>query len=219
MYIKTILLSALLLFSCRATKKRMDGYIGYYCTSKELAIRSHEDRNAFYGFKKKETVISIGAETCINEVVYGLLTDSVNFILENIPSSSIHFNQPQLDFTIAYYENLFSKKITGIYKIQIGNDSSTLLQSAIADKILIENTFHEFSEPHKMLEDIYRVLKPGGTLLLLEKLSSDKHPTHPDCGKKLFSKEEIIQVMKDHKLDFITSKIEGDVGGLKFIKN
>jgi SAM-dependent methyltransferase len=209
----------LLIVSCRSTMIRMKGYIGYYCTTPELAIKCHEDRSRFYEFKKKETVVSIGAEACTNEVVYGFLSDSVNFILENIPSSTIHFKQSQLDFTIDYYDKLFHKKNSCRYAIQIGNDSSTLLSASIADRVLIENTFHEFSEPEKMLEDIYRILKPGGILILFEKLATAKHPIHPDCGKKLYLKEDLIQIMKVHKFNFIDAKIEENVGGLKFIKN
>lgn len=218
---RTILLWVLLLFfSCSPDFIIPKGYIGFFCTKKEIATEYYKSLNQFYGLKKNETIVSVGAEACCNEAIYELLSDSVNFIVENI-SSSEFFNQRQLDFAIAYYEKLFHKKNLSNYTLQIGNDTSTLLPCSIADKVLIENSFHEFSEPQKMLRDVYRILKPGGKLYLLEKISTPKESIDNGCGKALYFKDELIQLMREEKFYLLTFDIhesDENAGLFKFRK-
>ena len=114
----------------------------------------------FYQFQKHETIISIGAEDCENEVIYGLMSDSINFILENISAKVLSANQ--LNEAREFYEEKFHRKNNCTYIIKYGNDTCTLLPNHSVDKVIIENTFHEFSGPQKMLKDVYRILKPNG---------------------------------------------------------
>jgi len=182
--------------SCKGLKM-VNGYIGFYCRTPSVVTKLYADRIKFYELQKNETVVSIGADACNNEAVYGSATDSVHFILENI--TPVYLNQKQLGFSVSYYEKLLSKKNTSTYNIQIGNESSTLLPSSGADKVLIENSFHEFSEPQKMLQEVYRILKPGGNLYLCEALVTEKRSIHKGCGMPLYTKEKLIEVMeKEH---------------------
>jgi SAM-dependent methyltransferase len=146
----------------------------------------------FYQLKKHETVVSIGAEDCENEVIYGLMSDSVNFILENISSKVL--SPKQLNFALEFYEDKFHRKNNCNYIIQIGNDTCTLLPNQSVDKVIIENTFHEFSAPQKMLNEVYRILKPNGKLYLYEIIGTPKYTIHKHCKKHLYNKEELIQL-------------------------
>ncbi|MFM2049180.1 MAG: hypothetical protein RI955_1728, partial [Bacteroidota bacterium] len=51
-----------------------------------------------------------------------------------------------------------------------------------------------FSEPQKMLKEVYRILKPKGKLFLYEIIGTPKYKTHKHCKKHLYSKEELIQL-------------------------
>jgi predicted methyltransferase len=146
----------------------------------------------FYQLKKHETVVSIGAEDCENEVIYGFMSDSINFILENISPKVL--SPKQLNFALEFYEDKFYRKTNCNYTIQMGNDTCTLLPNQSVDKVIIENTFHEFSAPQKMLKEVYRILKPNGKLYLYEIIGIPKYTIHKHCKKHLYNKEELIQL-------------------------
>ncbi|MDP2388632.1 MAG: methyltransferase domain-containing protein [Bacteroidota bacterium] len=211
-----IYLFILLSVSCCTGLKTVNGYIGFFCKTPEVATKLYADRIKFYELQKNETVVSIGADNCTNEAVYGSSTDSVHFILENI--SAKYLNQKQLDFTVGYYEKLFQKKNAGTYTIQIGNESSTLLPSSSADKVLIENSFHEFSEPQNMLKEVYRILKNGGSLYLCEALVTEKRTIHKGCGMPLYTKEKLIEAVKKENFHFVSISETQKAPLLKFSK-
>jgi SAM-dependent methyltransferase len=164
----------------------------------------------FYQFQKHETIVSIGAEDCENEVIYGLMSDSVNFILENISAKVL--SKTQLNEAKEFYEEKFHQKNNCTYIIQYGNDTSTLLTSHSVDKVIIENTFHEFSEPQKMLKDVYRILKPNGKLFLYEIIGTPKYKIHKHCRLYLYSKEELNTFAKKANFKIIrTEKGEDEI--------
>jgi hypothetical protein len=209
----------LLLFlciSCQTSFKTINGHDGFFLSSREGIDKMYIPRRNFYELKKHDTLLSIGAEPGANEVIYGLLTDSVNFILENI--SSKYLNQPEFDFSQSYYEKIFKKKNTSRYTLQIGNDSSTLLPSSAYTKVLIENSLHEFSEPHPMMKEICRILKPGGSLYLFERMSTPRNPIHGSCGRALFSQEGLTNLMQQEHFRFIKTEVFAEVNLFKFQK-
>ncbi|MFM2224399.1 MAG: hypothetical protein RJA07_601 [Bacteroidota bacterium] len=159
---------------------------------------------AFYQFQKHETVVSIGAEDCENEIIYGLMSDSVNFILENISLKVL--SATQLNEAKEFYEEKFHQKNKCTYTIQYGNDTCTLLPNHSVDKVIIENTFHEFSEPLKMLKEVYRILKPNGKLLLNEIIGTPKYCIHKHCKRHLYSKEELKTIAQQANFKIIRIK-------------
>lgn len=179
------LLFVLMFSGCAFFKNAKLCYTSQVVTEEQLKQRAEE----FYRFKKEETVVSIGAEDCNNEAVYGMLTDSVNFFVENIDSA--YLNKKVLNESIAYYEKKWNRKNNSHYTIVIGNVSGTQLPAAFADKIIIENTFHEFSLPEEMLNDCHRILKPDGTLFIAEILASPDHTLHSGCKKRLYFYTEL----------------------------
>ena len=127
-----------------------------------------------------------------NSPIYGLMSDSVNFILENISAKVL--SATQLNESKEFYEEKFHQKNNCSYSIQYGNDTSTLLPSHSVDKVIIENTFHEFSKPLQMLNEIHRILKPNGKAYLYEIIGTTKYSIHKHCRKHLYSKEELNSI-------------------------
>ncbi len=214
---KTLVFLLILCVSCVGKFKSIKGHRGFYVSSQEVALKMYQSRNQFYELKKHDTIVSIGAESGCNEVIYGLLTDSLNFILENI--SSKYLNPKEVDFSKSYYEKMFAKPTTANYTIQIGNDTSTLLPSSSCTKVMVENSLHEFSEPSKMIRELNRILKPGSDLYLFERLSTPKHPIHGACNKRLFSKDELLDLMSKEHFSFVKTEVFEGVNLFKFRKN
>lgn len=177
----------------------------------------YQPRDQYYGLKAHDTILSIGAESGANEVVYGLLTDSLHFILENI--SLKYLNQPSVDFSNSYYEKMFAKKNTSTYTIQIGNDSSTLLPASSCRKIIVENSLHEFSDAHRMMKELYRILKPGSDLYIFERLATPKHTVHQSCGKHLYFQDELVALMQKEQFRFVGTSVFVGVNLFTFRKD
>jgi SAM-dependent methyltransferase len=196
-----LIFSALLLIaSCRSMLVTQKGYIGFFCTNKNYTREFYKQRSSFYSFHTGDTIVSIGADACTNEAVYGIFADSLHFILENI--STKFFNQRQLAYALGYYENLLGKKSTSTYALQIGNDSTTLIGNSVCNTVLIENSFHEFDRPLQMLEDVRRMLRPGGRLLLLEHEASTKGELHRDCKRRLYLRQELDETLSTFNFRF-----------------
>jgi ubiquinone/menaquinone biosynthesis C-methylase UbiE len=93
--------------------------------------------------------------------------------------------------------------------------TSTLLPANSVDKVIIENTFHEFSKPSQMLKEIHRILKPNGILYLNEMLASENNKIHSGCKQKLVSENELQQFCAENKLTI--TRIE--IGSKEFRKD
>src|SRR5262249_4301792 len=59
----------------------------------------------------------------------------------------------------------------GRHNIQIivGAEDDPKLPQGKADAVLISNTYHEFSNPRSMLDQIYRSLQTGGRLVIVDR--------------------------------------------------
>jgi ubiquinone/menaquinone biosynthesis C-methylase UbiE len=155
----------------------------------------------FYDFKPGETVASIGAQCCHWEAAYAATTDSLTFYLEDIDSSK--FKKEQADFVWNYYATLRGKPMTSKYKMVIGDERSTSLPENIFDKILIINSFHEFTFQAEMLADIKKKLKSGGILYIDEALPKRQGQLHVICHKPMFTNEETIALFEKNGFEYI----------------
>jgi ubiquinone/menaquinone biosynthesis C-methylase UbiE len=154
------------------------------------------DQAKFYDFHAGQTVASIGAQCANWEAALATKTDSIAFYLEDIDSGSL--NNIQAAFSWNYYSELRKKPITCSYKIVIGTESSTNLPSGSFDKILIINSFHEFNDQKQMLSDIAKKLKPNGVLYIDETLAKKSGDLHIQCGKRIFTSDETIEIFKEN---------------------
>lgn len=58
----------------------------------------------------------------------------------------------------------------------VGSPHDPRLPPASLDAALVVNAYHEFRQPDAMLQAIYRALKPGGLLALLDGVAESGHP-------------------------------------------
>ncbi|HET6765850.1 MAG TPA: methyltransferase domain-containing protein [Chitinophagaceae bacterium] len=155
----------------------------------------------FYQFKSGQTIASIGAQCCHIEAAYAATTDSITFYLEDIDSSK--FKKEQADFAWSYYAKLRGRPMTSNYKMILGNEKSTSLPENLFDKILIINSFHEFTFANEMLADIKTKLKPGGILYIDEALPKKRGQLHGVCNHPMLTNEEIIAIFATHGFEYV----------------
>jgi ubiquinone/menaquinone biosynthesis C-methylase UbiE len=93
--------------------------------------------------------------------------------------------------------------MTSDYKMIIGDERSTSLPENTFDKILVINSFHEFTFKAEMLADIKKKLKPGGVLYIDEALPRKQRQLHGICNKPMFTNEETIAIFEKNGFEYI----------------
>ncbi len=169
------------------------GYCGlYYRTIEDLYSQKQAELD-FYGFQPRQFVASIGAQCGHWEAAYAASTDSLNFYLEDIDSS--FFNQRQVGFAWHYYDSLRGRPTTSTYTMITGTEESTLLPENTFDKIIIINSFHEFTRVDEMLADIKTKLKAGGILYIDEHVPKKQGQLNAGCKHLMLTSEEVISTL------------------------
>ena len=101
---------------------------------------------------------------------------------------------------IAFLEN--KEKKLGLTNVEahLGTVEDTKLKPDSIDAALMVDAYHEFSHPREMMESIFKALRPGGRVILLEYRAED--PTVP--------------IKPLHKMSVAQSRKEMEVVGLKW---
>ncbi len=191
-----------ILLQMNAQKMQMvKGYCGIYYKTMEDLYRQKQSEIDFYRFHQGQVVASIGAQCGHWEAAYAATIDSVHFYLEDIDSS--FFNKRQVGFAWHYYDSLRGRPMTSTYTLVTGTEESTLLPENTFDKIIIINSFHEFSRVDEMLADIKTKLKAGGILYIDETVPKRPGQLHGVCKKPMFTSVEIISVLSKNGYEYV----------------
>lgn len=201
---KPAFIAAFVLLSYTVTAQKMQtlkGYCGAFFESMAHLYKVKQAELDFYHFKPGQTIASIGAQCCHIEAAFAATTDSVTFYLEDIDSSK--FRKEQTEFVWDYYSKLRGRPLTCDYKMILGDEKSTSLPENTFDKILIINSFHEFTFVTEMLIDIKKKLKPGGILYIDEALPKKPGQLHGICNLPMLNSDEMIAVFAKHGFEYV----------------
>ena len=189
-------------FSTHAQKlATFKNYCGGFYKSMDDLRKMQQKEIGFYDFRSGQTIASIGAQCCFWEGAYAATTDSVTFYLEDIDTTK--FKKEQTEFVWNYYANLRGRPMTSNYKMILGDERSTSLPENTFDKILIINSFHEFTFQSEMLADIKKKLKPGGILYVDEALPKRAGQLHGICNLRMLTSEETIAVFAKNGFEYV----------------
>lgn len=217
-----LLLSLMILpglpFAAAKKGNKTKGHCGFYYSSPEVLHRSADPYMMFFQFKKGDQVASIGAQCSTTEASYAALADSVTFYLQDIDST--YCNERQVSFAWHYYDTLEGPRPTNsTYHIVTGEEKKTLLPAGHFDKIMIINTFHEFTYPDDMLQDIAAKLKEDGMLYIDEALPKKPGQLHGQCKRKMYTPEELKAVLGRNGFTFDTEWAPPDRSNKKRVQH
>ncbi len=181
--------------------KTFKGHCGMYYETMESLLKQKEKELDFYSFQPEQIVASIGAQCCHWEAAFAATVDSVTFYLEDIDTT--HFNGSQTDFAWHYYDGIRGKPMTSQYKMVIGDEVSTSLPENLFDKIIIINSFHEFTYQAEMLADIKKKLKHDGILYIDEAMPKRPGQLHGICNKPMLTDDEMIDLLTQNGFEYV----------------
>ncbi len=198
-YLQIILVSLTLLpqqVSAQRSDKQMAACTFLY-TKADMA---REKLVAFFDtlhFAPGERIAEVGASGAGLAGMFSLMYKDIDFTLEDIDSGCL--NDQQTAFMLRYYSGLNGgKQPEGITcHVVIGNDSTTTLATAVYQKVFFINTYHEVAKPRQMLEDIRRILAPGGVLYMQEEVTTNS-PTlrKSGCNHLMPVESELLAAMQ-----------------------
>lgn len=199
-----LFLTGLFTGTSRAQLRRVKGYCGMYYSSMEQLYRQKQAELDFYDFRPGQVIASIGAQCGTWEAAFAAAKDSLLFYLEDIDTT--YFNKRQLDFAWRYYDSLRGQPMKSGYKMVLGNEQGTGLPDGFFDKITVINSFHEFSHPGAMLQDLRRKLKPGATLYIDESIPKKQGDLHGICKMPMLTPDEMNRVLSANGFRLIEVK-------------
>ena len=155
--------------------------------------QSYNTHLKYIEIRKGEKIASVGAQAGNLEVLLSLYTDSIEWTLEDIDTSCL--NQQMADRVLQYNLQLANKTINSSFRLVLGTETQTNLPDHYYDRVLLLNTYHEMSDQKPMLADIHRALKPGGRLVVNEKMGSKPGKKRRDCNHIMPFEPDFLQEM------------------------
>lgn len=146
--------------------------------------------------KKGEQIADIGAGTLRWEGALSLFTEGVRFFAVDIDSACC--NAQQASYVYKYYSIVKGERISNSFKTSIGTGKSTGLPTGSMNKVMIIQTFHEFSDPEAMLRDIFRIMKASARLYISELVPRDAKDRHPGCEHHMYNPAELKKLVLKH---------------------
>lgn len=149
--------------------------IDYYNASRvKEADSSFEGEIRQYRLKHGDMIADIGTGSAYFERALAKYADNITVYSNEINAGMVAKLQTKLAL-LDLYDN---KNIT--YAAVLGDARSAHLPKGKFDKIIIRNTFHHFSYPDEMLQDLKTNLKKGGKLYIVD-IMMDEVSKAPQC--------------------------------------
>ena len=177
---------------------------GVYFNNKEVLEKSWGKSLRFFDLKKGDKVADIGAKSMTFLGTLSVFYENVDFYCEDIDSTCTTSKQAQK--VIDFYSKIKGSPISCKFIPVIGTETSTTLPKNFFDKVIIDNSLHEFSEKVLMMEDIKRILKEKGNLYLRESLGRTNGELHMGCNQALFDEAHLIAFITQQGFKFIKSE-------------
>jgi SAM-dependent methyltransferase len=159
-------------------------------------------------FQANERIADIGAGNGWFDAAIGIYEDSLTFVLEEIDSSFVKGSR--LNEAVVAYSAVKGRPITCTYKQVIGTEMGTLLQEKTFDKVILIDTYHHLQYRDEMIEDIKRILRPGGKLIVYEPVGKRSGEIFKPCHSVVYTSEEIVASFVHKGLTFEKSLVGGN---------
>ena len=165
------------LVSCSILKKKSKPYEYGWVPKDFTEIEKHYNSYAnLYKCQPGETIASVGAGNGKFELTISCFVQGIDWYLEDIDSSRLNqFNQVQ-----SHFEKLKGSSVDGQFHLVLGSESETGLPHNYFDRVLMINVYHEIRNRGPVMEDIKKILKPEGVLVVMERMGHKPGEKHGD---------------------------------------
>ena len=211
-----------LLFSCASTKKAPAPYACGPVMNQKGIRQTFQPIIDYMEFKPGDAFADVGASSGYFTVMMATLLTNTSFYIQDIDTACL--NTDQLAKVIDYYARQSKKPLRSInsFHLIIGDATQTNLPESTLDKIYSNATFHCFTEPDKIVRDLYTRLKPDGSLYIRDSFTDKKGVQYCEdkkCARPLTKTEDFLAIMARNKFRVAKSKQFSGYPIYKFTKN
>lgn len=155
-----------------------------------------------YGIDSGLVVAEVGAASGWLEGIFSVFSENVTYYVQDIDTN--YLNKRELNAVVTHFSKQRSTPQTNTFQLVIGDMMESKLPIATFDLIILNNTFHEFSEPENMIRDLAQKLKPNGRIVLWENFSNPEWTIeHNGCNIKAYQVSELSNMFEQEGL-FLT---------------
>ncbi|MEI6950090.1 methyltransferase domain-containing protein [Paraflavisolibacter sp. H34] len=148
------------------------------------------------GFRPGDTVADIGAGDATIDAFFSLAVNNLHYKLVDIDKAWLNERRVRKNFVS--YQQLYRSKNTYSYDLVLNTPTHIPLETGSMDKVLCRKTLHEFSDPHRMLNELYRVLGDSGRLMVVEVKPLQAGEMDPGCKKLHLPADSITALLAQH---------------------
>ena len=147
-----------------------------------------------YDIRSGDVVGEVGAASGWLEGVFSVFSDSVTYYVQDI--DSVFLNKTQLDAVVKHFSAQRTEPQSNSFHYVLGEYDKTNLPDTTFDLIIINNTFHEFTEVDAMMKDILKKLKPDGKVIIHEVFTNAlKKVNHGGCEIPAYTVEKVEELL------------------------
>ncbi len=174
---------------------------GFVINTFDQVQHNYEYFHKFIGCKPGETIASIGAGNGYIEVQIAAFVENVNWYIQDIDTSCC--NQHEFNSVLSYYEKLKGSAIQGKFNLVIGDEKITNLPKNTFDRVIFHNSYHEITQRKEIMDDVKSILKPGGEVIIMERVTKKKKELHGDCKMPKFKEAKLLEELKLFSFELI----------------
>ena len=202
LFIALFILTTLFLSAQKKNKSASINFCGF-SYSDTAKMRQHFGKQlAFLKIRDNDTIVDIGAQSGSYEGILSVIGDfqQVSFLLVDIDSNCL--SKEKINSMIEHYQDKSGTTFKNNFIPVLNTVDSLWLPLNRFKKAWILNTLHEIPNKQKMIQDIYNILAPGGEIVIMELLATEKYSIHGGCHKPLMTKNEIDSIAKNTGFNF-----------------
>lgn len=162
----SLFFAVLLLTACKSRAPKAEYVCGFVQDSKKGIEKVWGPELRVAQYQPGDTVAFVGASNGYRAGMLSVITDSLHIVVEDI--DSLCLNAEEFGNVIRFYEQVRGRPFTNTMDWVLGTETETKLPRKAFDKVTVTASFHHFSSPEVMLEDLKGSLKPGGRLYIIE---------------------------------------------------
>ena len=156
-----------------------------------------------YHVKNGDKVLDLGGNDGSLIIPLSIVCDSLDYYLEDIHDTYF----PMASETLSLAKQKLNPNIAYQIHTILGNDTAINLLGIYFDKIIVRETFHHFSNPSKILNEVKRLLAYSGELKIIEPTDHVKfkhcHLIEPDKLISILTAEEFRYISTFNTSDMI----------------
>lgn len=190
--------------------------------SKLLQTYKTEVKNEIieYDLYNSDTLVDVGCGNGIFDCEISHYYPNLYFILEDIPRNYVYKNIAST-LKSTFNQNSICPNMINKNSFISGKIDSIPLQSNTYSKVLSRVSLHEFENKDKMADELYRILKPNGILIIVEKEPKFEAEFDKSCLNKYLTKNEIERYfpkMTIHKQCYIEYKSNNNINRINILQ-